>query len=65
METNISFVVYEFNRVMGQETHLALMPVKLKCSNGFETEQDAVNALIENEKVFENYVILKTVYLGY
>ena len=65
MDVQIKYVVYELNRVMGSEKHLALEQVDFKglTSNWFETEEDAIRALVENEKTYEDYVILKQVYI--
>ena len=59
------YVVYELNRVMGSEKHLALEKVEFKgyISNNFDTEEEAIQALIDDEKYYEDYVILKQVYL--
>ena len=64
MSTQIKYVVYEFNRVMGSEKHLALQEVEFAGwlnSNLFDTEEEAIQALIENKKTYEDYVILKQV----
>lgn len=57
------YVVYELNRVMGSEKHLALEKVEFKgwIGNSFDTEEEAIQALIDNEKNYEDYVILKQV----
>jgi len=49
------YVVYELNRVMGSEKHLALEKVEFKgwVSNNFDTEEEAIQA--------ETYIILKMV----
>ena len=59
------YVVYELNRVMGSEKHLALEKVEFKgyISNSFDTEEEAIRALIDDEKYYDDYVILKQVYL--
>lgn len=65
MEANIKYVVYELNNVMGSERHKALQKVEFKewVSNGFASEEEAIEALIKDEKTYEDYVILKQVYL--
>ncbi len=65
MDIDIEYVVYDLNKVMGSEKHLALEEVKFSgwLSNGFKTEEDAIQALISQEKVFHDYVILKRVFL--
>jgi hypothetical protein len=59
------YVVYELNRVMGSEKHLALQKVDFKgwVSNNFDTEEEAIQALMNDEKHYEDYVILKQVFL--
>ena len=59
------YVVYELNRVMGSEKHLALEKVEFKgwVSNNFDTEEEAIQALINDEKHYEDYAILKQVFL--
>lgn len=59
------YVVYELNRVMGSEKHLALEKLEFKgwVSNNFDTEEEAIQALINDEKHYEDYVILKHVFL--
>jgi hypothetical protein len=66
MEIHVKYVVYELNRVMGSEKHLSLGEVAFKGwkSNYFETEEDAIKALVEDEKTYEDYVILKQVYIN-
>lgn len=58
-------MVYELNRVMGSERHLALEKLEFKgwVSNNFDTEEEAIQALINDEKHYEDYVILKQVVL--
>lgn len=51
---------------MASEKHLALEKVEFKglVSNNFDTEEDAIQALInDDEKHYEDYVILKQVFL--
>lgn len=65
MNVNTRYVVYELNRVMGSEKHLALEKVEFKgwVSNDFPTEEEAIGALVKDEKTYEDYVILKQVYI--
>jgi hypothetical protein len=65
MDIRVKYVVYELNRVMGSERHLALGEVEFRgiTSNGFETEEEAIQALVEDKKTYEDYVILKQVYI--
>ena len=50
---------------MGSERHLALEKLEFKgwVSNNFDTEEEAIQALINDEKHYEDYVILKQVVL--
>ena len=66
MEASIRYVVYEFNRVMGSDKHLALEKVEFEgwVSNNFSTEQEAIEALIIDERAYENFVILKEIYIS-
>lgn len=59
------YVVYELNRVMASEKHLALEKVEFKgwVSNSFDTEEEAIQALINDDRQYEEYVILKQVYI--
>lgn len=65
MEIVKKYVVYELNRVMGSEEHLALEKVEFKgwVVNNFDTEEEAIQALINDEKHYEDYVILKQVFI--
>lgn len=65
MEINKKFVIYELNNVMGSEKHKALEKVRFKGRkhNSFDSEEAAIQALIEDDKTYEDYVILKTVYI--
>ena len=58
-------MVYGLNRVMASEKHLALKKIEFKgwVGNSFDTEEDAIQALINDEKHYEDYVILKQVFL--
>lgn len=65
MEISKKFVVYELNKVLGSDRHKALEMVKFQGwkSNNFDTEEEAIQALIDDEKIYEDYIILKQVYL--
>jgi len=65
MDIEIKYVVYGLSKVMGSKGHLALTPVNFDgwVSNNFNTEDEAIQALVEDEKVFQDYVILKQVFL--
>lgn len=66
MTVNKKYVVYELNRVLGSERHLALEKVEFKgwVFNNFDTEEEAIQALINDEKHYEDYIILKQVYIN-
>lgn len=59
------YIVYELNNVMGSEQHKALEKVEFSGwkSNSFDTEEEAVQALVEDEKTYEEFVILKEIYI--
>ena len=65
MNVNKKYVIYELNSVMGCEKHKALERVILSGykTNGFETEDEAIISLIEDEKTYKDFVILKEVYI--
>jgi len=51
---------------MGSEKHLALEKVEFKGwkSNSFDTEEEAVKALLDDEKTYQDYVIIKQIYIN-
>jgi len=59
------FVVFELNNVMGSERHKALELVEFKgfVSNSFDTEEDAIEALVKDKKTFEGYLIIRQIYI--
>lgn len=65
VEFNEKYVVYRLNKVMGSEKHLALEVVDFNglVSNRFDTEIDAIQALINDNKTYTDFVILKQVFL--
>lgn len=65
MNVNKKYVIYELNNVMGSQQHKALEKVELSGwkSNSFETEDEAIQALIDDEKTYEDFVILREVYI--
>lgn len=67
MEAKIEYIVYEMNNVMGSEKHKALEKVEFSGwkHNGFDTEEEAIQALIDDEKTYEDFVILRTVYISH
>lgn len=55
--------IYELNKIMGSDKHLALEKVSVDWDSAFDSEELALKALIDNEKTNEEYLILKTVEL--
>ena len=65
MEIIENYVVYSTNKIMGNKDHLSLEKVEFSgwVSNSFNSEKEAIEALVKDEKTYEDYIILKTVYL--
>jgi hypothetical protein len=65
MEIRKKYVVYELNNVMGSEKHKALQKVEFLGwkTNSFDTEDEAIQALIDDTKTYEDFIILKEVYI--
>jgi len=60
------YVVYELDYVMGNESCKLLKRVEFKgwlVSNCFNTEEDAIQALIDDKKFYQKYVILKQIFI--
>lgn len=66
MEISKRYVIYKLNRVLGSPEHLALEKIEFDgwVRNSFDTEKEAIQALIDNEKTFNDYVILKQIHLS-
>jgi hypothetical protein len=66
MGINISYVVYELNSVMDSSKHKALEEINFKGwrPNSFDTEEAAIQALIDDEKTYREYLILKRVFIN-
>ena len=66
MDIHEKYVVYEMNKVMSSDRHLALEEVTFKGSrsNSFETIADAIKALDEDKKHYQSYLIIKQVYIN-
>lgn len=60
------YVVYCLNTMLEGSVHKALEKIDFKSwiINSFETEEDAIQALIDDEKLFTNYVILRQIYIS-
>lgn len=65
MEVSKKYVVYELNSVMGSSRHLALEEIQFDSwiSNSFDTEEEAIQALIDDDKTYTDYIILKTIHI--
>lgn len=65
MKVNKKYVIYTLNKVMSSETHKALEKIVFDgfTCNSFESEDDAIQALIADEKIYEDFVILREVYI--
>lgn len=63
MDINIEYVVYELNNIMGNEEHKSLSEVRFEnCINSFETEEDAINTIANDDDcMYVDFVILKKV----
>ena len=64
MEVSTRYVIYKLKPIMGSDSQ-ALVKVLFKGfdSNMFETEQEAIDCLVKNGMTFNDYIILKQVYI--
>lgn len=60
------FIVYRLNNIMESKKYLALEEVKFQGwkSNNFDTEDEAIQAIIEDGMKFEEFIILKQIYIN-
>lgn len=65
MKINKKYKVYRLNNVMGSSEHKALEEAQFDGykANSFDTEEEAVEALVEDEKTWDEYIILPTVFI--
>lgn len=65
MKIEKSYVVYELNEVMASKKHLALEKVEFNgvVFNSFDSEADAIQALLDDKKTWRNYVILPQIFI--
>lgn len=58
---SIKYVVYELNNVMGSERHQALERVSFNdwVHNSFNTEEEAVKALVKDNRTYESFFNIK------
>lgn len=66
LEVKEKYVAYDMNRVMGNEKYLALEKIQFDgfIQNNFKTEKEAIQALINDDKIGNWYVILKEIYIS-
>jgi hypothetical protein len=68
MDIRKKYVIYELNNVMGNDNYKALSEVEFTgdCwrSNSFNTEEDAIQALIDENLTYVDYVILRQIYIN-
>ena len=66
MNINKNYVVYELNNIMGNEKHKSMEKVEFSGwkQNSFDSEEEAIAALVEDKKKYEDYVILRQVYIN-
>jgi len=65
MDINKQFVVYELISIMGSDQK-SLKKVKFKGwkQNSFESEDEAIQALVDDKLTYQNYVILREIYIN-
>ena len=58
------YVVYELNSILGNDDFKALKRVKFKDKkNGFKSEDDAIQALLDEERGYNEFTIVTEVIL--
>jgi len=59
------FVVYEKNEIMGNKQNLSLEKVQFKGyqPNRFDTEDEAIQALVNDERVYVDFLIIREVFI--
>ena len=66
MEIIKKYVVYELYELLGNKDAKVLKEVDFgswKIDNSFDSEDEAIQCLIENDKIYSDYVILKEVFI--
>lgn len=60
-----NYVVYELNPILDSKEYMTLKKVEFKgcIINRFNTEDEAIQALINDEKIFEDYLIIKQIFI--
>lgn len=65
MDVIKKYSVYEMNNVMGSKKHKALQKVEFEdVSNNFDTEDEAIQALLNDRMHYEDYVILRIIFIN-
>jgi hypothetical protein len=67
MNVLVKYVIYELNSVLGNNNYKALERVEFDSwtqNDSFDTEEDAIQALINNKMMYIDYIILKQVYIN-
>lgn len=66
MEVVIYYSVYIIADLLGSKNNLVLQPVEFGNGwkpNRFDTEEEAIEALIKDNKTYEDFVIIKHVFI--
>ncbi len=60
------YSVYTLNTLLGNKENLVLEKAKFKTNrdNRFDSEKEAIEALAEDKMMWQDYVILKQVYIN-
>ena len=66
MKITEHYVVYNLNQVLDSKYHLALEKVDFEgwVTNSFQTEKEAIDALVKDKKHYTDFVILKQLFIG-
>jgi hypothetical protein len=66
MDIHIKYVVYELNNIMGNTEHQSLSEITFDgyVRNSFDTEEEAIQALVDDESMYVDFIILKQVHLN-
>lgn len=65
MDISTHYVIYKTKSIMDNSNYLALEEIVFDdwIANAFDTEEDAIAKLIENKMSYQDYLILKRVFL--
>ncbi len=66
MNVHKKYVVFELSPLMGSDTYNSLVRTQFKgwLQNSFDSEEEAVQALIDNEMEYQKYYILKEILIN-